>query len=84
MSFKNPLMLKFLKHVVVSEVNKLAVGARVKVVCGELNLALSDLPILKGFDRQKSFLIEVLKLPNASYLAVSFCMRNRSCIVCKH
>jgi hypothetical protein len=29
-------------------------------------------------------LIDVLKLPNASYLAVSFCMRNRSCIVCKH
>ncbi len=84
MSFKNPLMLKFLKHVVVSEVNKLAVGARVKVVCGELNLALSDLPILKGFDRQKSLLIDVLKLPNASYLAVFFCMGNRSCVVCKH
>ena len=68
MSFKNPLMLKFLKHVVVSEVNKLAVGARVKVVCGELNLALCDLPILKGFDRQISLLTDVLKLQIASSL----------------
>lgn len=84
MSFKNPLMLNFLKHVVVSEVNKLAVGARVKVVCGELNLALSDLPILKGFDRQKSFWVDVLKLPNASHFAISFCNDERSCIVCQH
>jgi hypothetical protein len=58
-SFKYPLLLMFLKHIVVSEVNKLAVGACVKVVCSELNLTLRDLPVLKGFDRQKSLLIDV-------------------------
>jgi hypothetical protein len=83
-SFKNPLLLKFLKHIVVSKVNKLAVGARLKVVYVELNVTLSDLPVLKRFDRQKSFLIDVQKLPNASHLAISFCMGKGPCVVCKH
>jgi hypothetical protein len=83
-SFKNPLLLNFLKHIIVSKVNKVAVRASVKVVCSELNLTLGDLPVLKGFDRQKSFGVDVLKLPNASHFAISFCSDERSCIVCKH
>ena len=69
MFFKNPLVIEFSKHIVVSEVHIVAIGTGVKIICGELNLVLCDLPVLNGFDSQKNTLIEMLKLSNTSDFA---------------
>jgi hypothetical protein len=70
-SFKHPLLLNFSKHIVVSEVHIVAFRAHVKIICGELNLPFRDLPVLKCFDCQKSSLVEVLNLPDASHFGIS-------------
>ena len=64
---KSPLVIGLSKYIVVSEVHKLAIEVGIKVICGELNLMLTDLPMLNCFNSQKNALFKVLNLSNASH-----------------